>query len=82
LQSGLEESVRQQRKSLFGLNEINIEGKSTISLLIDEVRTSVNPPKYRSDTNNRSYIRSMFSKLLVLFYGPLTTTTTTLSALP
>ncbi|KAI0051214.1 P-type ATPase [Auriscalpium vulgare] len=34
---GLDESVRQQRLTLFGLNLIDIEGKSTISLMVDEV---------------------------------------------
>jgi cation-transporting ATPase 13A3/4/5 len=35
--SGLDEGVRRQRLTLFGKNEIDIEGKSIISLLIDEV---------------------------------------------
>ncbi|KZT19690.1 hypothetical protein NEOLEDRAFT_1158964 [Neolentinus lepideus HHB14362 ss-1] len=34
---GLQQPVRQQRWTLFGPNVIDIEGKSTISLLIDEV---------------------------------------------
>ena len=38
MQSGLEESVRQQRLTLFGQNEIDIEEKSVLSLLVDEVR--------------------------------------------
>jgi cation-transporting ATPase 13A3/4/5 len=37
VQSGIETPVRQQRLSLFGKNEVDIEGKSTISLLVDEV---------------------------------------------
>lgn len=37
VQSGLEESTRRQRLALFGKNEIDIEAKSTISLLVDEV---------------------------------------------
>ncbi|KAG5648535.1 hypothetical protein DXG03_003146 [Asterophora parasitica] len=37
VQSGMDESVRKQRLLLFGNNEIEIEGKSTISLLVDEV---------------------------------------------
>ncbi|KAF8070552.1 hypothetical protein FPV67DRAFT_1487805 [Lyophyllum atratum] len=36
-QSGMDESARKQRLILFGNNEIEIEGKSTVSLLIDEV---------------------------------------------
>ncbi|KAH0589002.1 hypothetical protein H2248_004780 [Termitomyces sp. 'cryptogamus'] len=37
VQTGIEKSVRKQRLLLFGRNEIEIEGKSTISLLVDEV---------------------------------------------
>ncbi|PFH50913.1 hypothetical protein AMATHDRAFT_143898 [Amanita thiersii Skay4041] len=35
--SGLPQSIRQQRSTLFGLNMIDIEGKSTLALLVDEV---------------------------------------------
>ncbi|KAI0318235.1 hypothetical protein OF83DRAFT_1057181, partial [Amylostereum chailletii] len=37
VRDGLQESVRQQRQTLFGLNVIDIEGKSTLSLMVDEV---------------------------------------------
>ncbi|KAJ6594005.1 Ca-transporting ATPase [Mycena capillaripes] len=37
VQNGIETSVRQQRLTLFGKNEVDIEGKSTVSLLVDEV---------------------------------------------
>ena len=37
VKNGLEEPVRHQRFTLFGLNVIEIEGKSIISLLLDEV---------------------------------------------
>ncbi|KAF8893975.1 hypothetical protein BD779DRAFT_1504591 [Infundibulicybe gibba] len=37
IQNGVETSTRTQRRSLFGSNEIDIEGKSILSLLIDEV---------------------------------------------
>ena len=36
-QSGMSEAVRRQRLTLFGNNEIDVEGKSTMSLLLDEV---------------------------------------------
>ncbi|KAJ7287425.1 Ca-transporting ATPase [Mycena rebaudengoi] len=36
VQTGLDSSVRRQRLTLFGQNEVNIEGKSTLSLLVDE----------------------------------------------
>ncbi|KIL68855.1 hypothetical protein M378DRAFT_190708 [Amanita muscaria Koide BX008] len=35
--TGLQQFVRQQRSILFGTNMIDIEGKSTVSLLVDEV---------------------------------------------
>jgi hypothetical protein len=37
VKNGLEEPVRHQRHTLFGPNVIEIEGKSIISLLLDEV---------------------------------------------
>ncbi|KAF9049844.1 Ca-transporting ATPase [Panaeolus papilionaceus] len=37
VQSGLNSAIQRQRQVLFGKNEIDIEGKSTLSLLIDEV---------------------------------------------
>ncbi|KAJ6499996.1 hypothetical protein C8R47DRAFT_273891 [Mycena vitilis] len=37
VQNGLKTSVQEQRLSLFGKNEVDIEGKSTASLLVDEV---------------------------------------------
>lgn len=37
VQGGIDESIRRQRLILFGSNEIDIAGKSTISLLVDEV---------------------------------------------
>lgn len=38
IQNGLTAGVRTQRSLLFGPNTLDIQGKSTISLLIDEVR--------------------------------------------
>jgi hypothetical protein len=37
VKNGLEGHLRQQRLTLFGSNAIDIEGKSIISLLVDEV---------------------------------------------
>ncbi|KAA1476776.1 P-type ATPase [Dentipellis sp. KUC8613] len=37
VKNGLDEAVRQQRLTLFGFNVIDIEGKSTVNLLIDEI---------------------------------------------
>jgi cation-transporting ATPase 13A2 len=35
--AGLDESTRDQRRILFGQNSIDIEGKSTLTILLDEV---------------------------------------------
>lgn len=40
IQHGLNPSTRIQRSVLFGPNSVDIQGKSTVSLLIDEVRTN------------------------------------------
>ena len=37
VQRGLENVVQHQRLTLFGLNLIDIEGKSIVSLLVEEV---------------------------------------------
>lgn len=37
IQNGLNPSTREQRSALFGPNSVDIQGKSTVSLLIDEV---------------------------------------------
>ncbi|KAK0504701.1 hypothetical protein EDD18DRAFT_1126008 [Armillaria luteobubalina] len=37
IQNGLQDDVRKQRGTLFGPNAIDIEGKSTIALLVEEV---------------------------------------------
>ncbi|KAJ7647229.1 hypothetical protein FB45DRAFT_892809 [Roridomyces roridus] len=37
VQNGVSTPVRQQRLSLFGKNEVEIEGKTTLALLVDEV---------------------------------------------
>jgi hypothetical protein len=38
IREGLVESISQQRHTLFGNNELDIESKSTFSLLVEEVR--------------------------------------------
>jgi len=37
VQIGVDDSTQQQRLTLFNKNEIDIEGKSTVSLLVEEV---------------------------------------------
>jgi hypothetical protein len=38
VQKGIDDDVKEQRLTLFNKNEIDIEGKSTVSLLVEEVR--------------------------------------------
>ena len=62
VQRGLLDSVLRQRFALFGSNVIDIQGKSTMTLLVEEVRfppISVNQGPLNGD---RLYIHSMFSK--------------------
>lgn len=40
VQTGLDHRTTRQRLTLFGLNVIDIEGKSTLTLLIEEVRAT------------------------------------------
>jgi cation-transporting ATPase 13A2 len=40
VQNGLSEHTRKQRLTLFGLNLLDIAGKSTLALLVDEVCVS------------------------------------------
>ena len=44
IKNGLAEPVREQRNTVFGQNLIDIEGKSAMTLLVDEVRLYVNLP--------------------------------------
>lgn len=37
MQNGISEDTRKQRLTLFGLNLLDIPGKSTLALLVDEV---------------------------------------------
>lgn len=37
VQKGIDSGTKKQRITLFNKNEIDIEGKSTLSLLVDEV---------------------------------------------
>ena len=69
-QGGISEAVRHQRFLLFGNNEIDIEGKSNISLLVDEVSFHPQPTKgLISYSGSRQYTHFMSSKLQALFCG-------------
>jgi cation-transporting ATPase 13A2 len=37
VQKGIDDVTKEQRLTLFNKNEIDIEGKSTVSLLVEEV---------------------------------------------
>lgn len=52
VKNGLSKDVHQQRLTLFGPNAIDIEGKSTVSLLIDEV----SPPSLSSSQHDYTFI--------------------------
>lgn len=62
VQGGLPDSVLRQRFALFGSNVIDIQGKSTTTLLVEEVRFSSIPANRGSLNDDRSYIHSMFFK--------------------
>jgi hypothetical protein len=81
MQIPLDEQTREQRRLLFGKNEIDIEGKSTISLLVDEVHSYLSNQIFFL-ISLRSFTPSMYSKLLVSSYGLWMTTITMHFALP
>lgn len=68
--------------TLFGPNLVDIEGKSTLSLLIDEVCVCLNLNKLVSLGAYRSSIPSTCSRLRASCSGHSTTITTMRSALP
>lgn len=51
VQNGIDTSVQKQRYELFGANVIDIEAKSSLSLLVDEVRW-MSRLKYRPTVQN------------------------------
>jgi cation-transporting ATPase 13A2 len=50
VRGGIAPAVSAQRHTLFGANEINIESKSTTSLLVEEARLSGSSSAHRADT--------------------------------
>lgn len=79
---GINIEIHDQRELLFGKNEIEIEAKPTVTLLVEEVR----PPGYLFimllNVFYRLCILSMCFKSPVSYCGLWTITTITLSALP
>ena len=76
VQNGVDEATRVQRLILFGKNEIDIKGKSTMSLLVDEVTFVITLLATMINIFYRLFILSTYFKLLVSFCGALTITTT------
>ena len=64
VQNGLPDAVRKQRTILFGQNLIDVEGKSVLSLLIDEVIYFIQSEEliYLKVDDCRSFIRFMYFK--------------------
>jgi cation-transporting P-type ATPase 13A2 len=73
VQGGLKESTRCQRLALLGKNVLDIQEKSVVSLLRHEVWL-IAFVDLHTNTRKRSYILSMFSKLLASFCGASTNT--------
>ena len=74
--SGLDESTREQRRILFGSNSIDIEGKSVLTILLDEVSfssPSSSTPEHLDLTSffpsHRSFTPSTFFRLPPSFSG-------------
>lgn len=62
VQEGLAKATKAQRLALFGDNIIDIEGKSTLALLIDEVCSKRLLPLELLTRECRSFIHSTYSK--------------------
>ena len=58
--NGVPKTVQSQRSTLFGLNLIDIEGKSTATLLIDEVPPSVSLAVGRADIDSLQIIHPFY----------------------
>ena len=69
VQGGLVSTVWEQRAMLSGKNEIDIEGKSILALLVDEVGPHMTLYWNELSWGSRLFIHSMFSRLLALFFG-------------
>lgn len=64
IQNGVNPIMRAQRSILFGSNSLDIQGKSTVSLLIDEVSPNIFAGDFGplKDCRPRSFIHSTYSK--------------------
>ena len=70
VQKGIDDGTQEQRLILFTKNEIDIEGKSTVSLLVEEVSVSVIYCIFLSEIRfYRSFIPSTCFKLRASFCG-------------
>ena len=74
VRDGLDGDEKYQREQVFGQNQIDIQQKSTLQLLIDEVNQSLSIFSRIGLTWNRLFILSMFFKSQVSHCGLLTST--------
>jgi len=88
LRMGLDGDEKGYRQTVFGDNVIDIEEKTAMQILVDEVGTAARHPstpishecmklKKCSYRESRLSIHSTYSRLQVSYFGPSTNTTTT-----
>ena len=77
IRAGLDGEERIRRGILFGKNQIDVQEKSLLTLLVDEVSQSIRMTSCTRLTCNRSFIPFMSFKLPVLYSGHLMNITTT-----
>lgn len=69
IRSGLDGEERIRRSIVFGKNQIDVQQKSLVALLVDEVSQSIRITSTICLTYARSFIHFMSFKSLVLYYG-------------
>lgn len=89
LRMGLDGDEKGYRQTVFGDNVMDIEEKTTMQILVDEVGATARPPfhsyiwhecmklKKCSHCESRLSIHSTYFRLQVLYFGPSTNITTT-----
>lgn len=77
IRAGLDGEERLRRGKVFGKNQIDVQQKSLLALLVDEVSQSVCTTSNTRLRFARSFILFMCSKSPVSYFGHLTNTTIT-----
>lgn len=77
IRAGLDGDERIRRGKVFGKNQIDVQQKSLLELLVDEVSQSIGITSSTRLRCARSFTLSMFSKLPVSYYGHWTNITIT-----